>query len=135
MSTGTPYGQTWYGATAFSAESETIRPGVILVRLRGDLDLDSSSDLTDRLAAEVRTPATTVLLDVSQVTFCSSAGLGVLADAGRRATTEGIELLLVGVGRSVHRPLEVTGLGKHFRYATDVEDALHGDDSRSADGS
>lgn len=136
MNAGAPgRGQTWYGATAFSADTETIRPGVLLIRLRGDLDLDSSDDLAERLATQLRAPARTVLLDVSQVTFCSSAGLGVLADAGRRATTEGIDLLLVGVGRSVHRPLEVTGLGTHFRYAADVEDALHGDDSRSADGS
>jgi len=128
-------GQNWYGATAFSADTETVRPGVQLVRLRGDLDLDSSDDLADRLADQICAPARTVLLDVSQVTFCSSAGLGVLADAGRRATADGIDLLLVGVGRTVHRPLEVTGLGSHFRYATDVDDALHGHDSRPADGS
>jgi anti-anti-sigma factor len=58
------------------------------------------------------------------VTFCSSAGLGVLADAQRRATAAGIDLLLIGVGRSVHRPLEVTGLASHFKYASDVDDAL-----------
>lgn len=117
-------GPTWYGATAFDADTQTIRPGVQLVRLRGDLDLDSSDDLSERLAAQLREPARTVLLDVSEVTFCSSAGLGVLADARRLADAGGIELVLVGVGRSVHRPLEVTGLSSHFRCVAAVDEVL-----------
>lgn len=126
--------QAWYGATEFSAETKVVRPGVLLVVLRGDLDLDSSDELMDRLATHIRAPARTVLLDVSQVTFCSSAGLGVLADAGRRATAGGIELLLIGVGRSVYRPLEVTGLASHFHYASDVDEALTSEPAGAADG-
>lgn len=115
-----------FGATRFQSDAELIGPGVLLLRLAGDLDIDTSDAVSARLGTEVRAPMRAVLVDLSGVTFCSSAGISVLIQTARQAAAEGIDLRLVGVGRSVHRPLEVTGLDRYFRIAAGIDDALVG---------
>jgi anti-sigma B factor antagonist len=120
-------GQGWYAATPFRAEPEPIAPGVCLIRLSGDLDLDTSEIASEAVRVNVAPPTRIVLLDLSGVTFCSSSGLRVLVAAGSEATAHGIELRLVGAGRPVRRPMQVTGLDAQFLSFSTVAEALaHG---------
>ena len=126
MATAPASGQGWYAATPFRAEPEAIAPGVCLLRLSGDLDIDTAELASEAIRANVCPPARIVLLDLSGVTFCSSAGLRVLT-AARKAATQGIDLGLVGSGRPVRRPMQVTGLDAHFLFFGTVAEALaHG---------
>jgi anti-sigma B factor antagonist len=136
MATAPASGQGWYAATPFRAEPEAIAPGVCLLRLSGDLDIDTAELASEAIRANVGPPARIVLLDLSGVTFCSSAGLRVLTAAARKAATQGIDLGLVGSGRPVRRPMQVTGLDAHFLFFGTVAEALaHGtpSDGREAD--
>ena len=129
-------GQGWYPATPFRAEPEPIAPGVRLLRLSGDLDLDTTDIASEAVRVNVAPPARIVLLDLSDVTFCSSSGLGVLVVAAREAAAHGIDLRLVGAGRPVRRPMQVTGLDSQFLSFSTVAAALaHGTTSagREAD--
>jgi anti-sigma B factor antagonist len=113
--------------TTFGVVSEELEPGVLLVRLSGEIDIATTETAAEAIRAAVAPPIRLVLIDVSAVTFCSSAGLGNLVEARRLAGEHDISLALVGVGRPVDRPLEITGLGPHFSIFASVQDALrHG---------
>ncbi|GAB2678623.1 hypothetical protein GCM10009743_63600 [Kribbella swartbergensis] len=110
--------------TTFDAVTEELEPGVLLVRLSGEIDIATTDFAAEAIRAAVAPPARLVLIDVSAVTFCSSAGLGNLVEARNLAGRHNITLALVGVGRPVDRPLAVTGLGGQFRIFSTVEEAL-----------
>ena len=113
--------------TTFDAVTEELEPGVLLVRLSGEIDIATTDFAAESIRAAISPPARLVLIDVSAVTFCSSAGLGNLVEARQLAGLHGIDLALVGVGRPVDRPLTITGLGREFRIFASVGDALqHG---------
>jgi anti-sigma B factor antagonist len=110
--------------TTFDAVTEVLEPGVRLVRLSGEIDIATTELAAESIRAAVAPPARLVLIDVSAVTFCSSAGLGNLIEARQLAGRHGIELALVGVGRPVDRPLGVTGLAGQFRFFSSHDEAL-----------
>ncbi|HEY3515120.1 MULTISPECIES: STAS domain-containing protein [Kribbella] len=108
--------------TTFDALTEELQPGVLLIRMSGEIDIASTEFAAEAIRAAVAPPARLVLIDLSAVTFCSSAGLGNLVEARNLAGQHDITLALVGVGRPVDRPLSVTGLGGQFRiYGTAAE--------------
>jgi anti-anti-sigma factor len=116
--------QSWYGAAPFRADSETLAPGVQLIRIAGDLDIDTCVAASELIRAEIVPPADVVLLDLSAVTFCSSSGLRVLIQASQHAAQSGVELRIAGAGRPVLRPLQVTGLDRHLQVFSTTADAL-----------
>ena len=116
--------QGWYGAAPLQAETETVAPGVQLIRISGDLDIDTCVAASELIRAEIAPPAGVVLLDLSAVTFCSSSGLRVLIQASKHAAEAGVELRIIGAGRPVLRPLQVTGLDRHLRIFSTTADAL-----------
>ncbi|WP_427886258.1 STAS domain-containing protein [Kribbella sp. GL6] len=108
--------------TTFDAVTVELEPGVLLVRMSGEIDIASTEFAAEAIRAAVAPPVRRVLIDLSAVTFCSSAGLGNLVEARNLAGQHDITLALVGVGRPVDRPLSVTGLGGQFRiYGTAAE--------------
>ncbi|MEV6283256.1 STAS domain-containing protein [Kribbella sp. NPDC051770] len=109
--------------TTFDAVTEDLGDGIVLVRLSGEIDIATTDFASESIRAAIAPPARTVLIDLSAVTFCSSAGLGNLVEARRLAVQHGITLALVGVGRPVDRPLTITGLGREFTIFASVEDA------------
>ena len=110
--------------TTFDAVTEELEPGVLLVRLSGEIDIATTDFAAESIRAAVAPPARLVLIDVSAVTFCSSAGLGNLVEARNLAGQHNINLALVGVGRPVDRPLAITGLGGQFSIYSTVAEAL-----------
>ncbi len=125
MSTGSPRQlHGWFAATRFRAEREVIGRDVHLLRLSGDLDFDSSETAIDVIRDGISPRARMVLLDLSGVTFCSSSGLRVLIVAARHAADRDVDLGLVGAGRPVLRPMEITGLDARFRSYPTIAAAL-----------
>lgn len=115
--------------TTFGAVTEPVERGILVVRLSGEIDIATTEFAAEAIRAAIAPPARLVLIDVSAVTFCSSAGLGNLVEARQLARQHGIDLALIGVGRPVDRPLTITGLGREFRIFASVEDALDHRDS------
>ena len=117
-------GHGWYGAAPLQAETESVAPGVQLIRISDDLDIDTCVAASEMIRAEIAPPAGVVLLDLSAVTFCSSSGLRVLIQASLHAAETGVELRIIGAGRPVLRPLQVTGLDRHLHVFSTTADAL-----------
>jgi anti-sigma B factor antagonist len=89
-------------------ESRDIEDGRIFV-LRGELDLSNSQDLAEQL----QTPrASLVVVDLSELTFVDSSGLGAIHSARRLAIKNGGTLVLSRPQPAVHRVLQLTGLDR-----------------------
>lgn len=80
-----------------------------IVGVRGDLDADASQDARNVLqAAQARFGK--VVLDLRDVEFIDSSGLGIIVGAATRAERGGQVFELRNPSRSVLRTLEIFGL-------------------------
>jgi anti-anti-sigma factor len=85
------------------------RTGELVVRASGELDLSSRTIFVDNVTAPMRdSGATRLAIDLGEVTFCDSSGLGALLDIRRAAGEAGIEMVLRNVPPSVARLLDLT---------------------------
>lgn len=86
-------------------------PGVRVVRITGELDLQTAPQLHSCLLSQIDGRGRDVVVDLSKVTFLGAAGLESLVRAREAATCRHIKLHLAGVDhRAVALPLEITGL-------------------------
>ena len=96
-------------------------PGHTRVILIGELDIASTGELEEQLAAiEVDSPAT-LLLDLRRVDFIDSTGLRALIAADERARSEGRRLAMVSGPDAVTRVLAVTQLDQRFEMVDDPD--------------
>jgi len=102
----------------------------VVVRVTGELDTLTApavdAQLTD-LQADLAESAALVL-DLSDLTFMSSAGLALLVTHHERCAEQGNRLVVVaGNNRTVLRPMRITGLDTMLDLVATVADAT-GDD-------
>ncbi len=93
------------------AISYRVEPHLLIVGLEQDLDLASAPDVRAALDALLdRYPDRDVRLDVGEVRFLDSTGLGVLLGRYRRLAASGRSMHLVGVRPAVAAVLTVAGV-------------------------
>jgi anti-anti-sigma factor len=92
---------------------ETIELGreIVLV-LRGEFDLTGVELFTDAVGRLAPTEA--LVLDMRDLSFLDSSGLGCLVDVYRRAQSEGWSLVLAAPQRAVSLILRLTGLDERL---------------------
>jgi anti-sigma B factor antagonist len=88
----------------------------------GELDLHTSASLSDRLLELGSAASSRVAVDMAQVGFMDSSGLGVLVAALKRMQENQGELALVGVSGSPLKVLAITGLDKVIPNYASVAD-------------
>jgi anti-sigma B factor antagonist len=89
-------------------------PGTAIVILRGALDVHSAPVVRERLQAVLAAGLKAIIVDLHDVEFIDSTGLGVLIGARRRSQDAGVKLLLARPSRATHRLLAITGMRRHF---------------------
>jgi anti-anti-sigma factor len=95
-----------------------------IVRLDGALDAAAASALRDRLIGLLHPGIRLLVLDLSRVPSCDSAGLAVLVGAERRARTLGIVMRLAAPSVPVAKLLHLTGLDRALTIYPDLPGAL-----------
>ena len=80
--------------------------------LEGTLDLATVPELRQVLQGIAPPETTRLVLDVRDLEFCDSTGLGMMLGALRRMREGGGEFAISGAHGTVTRLLEVTGLDK-----------------------
>lgn len=83
----------------------------VVVELKGELDIDSSSQLAAELEEALDLPADRLEIDASDLTFVDSAGLYALLVASNQAETRGTTFQVTAVSPLVRRVIELGGLG------------------------
>lgn len=97
-----------------------VRGNVLIARLYGELDMQ----VTDNLRAALETAldqsgATSIVFDLSNVSFIDSSGLGVILGRYRRIADRGGKMAFVGVEPAVRRVLELSGV---LRISSEFQD-------------
>jgi anti-sigma B factor antagonist len=83
-----------------------------LVVVGGELDLNAAPELRAAVGAAIDGGATTLVVDLSEVTFIDSTAIGVLLAARERLRHAGGTLELVCAEPHVLRVLEIVGLAR-----------------------
>ena len=86
----------------------------VVVFAEGDLDIDTAPTLRELLSELIGRGDVELVVDVRDVAFMDSTGLGVLVGAVKRARAAGGNLVLRHPTRHIRRVLEVTGLTNVF---------------------
>ena len=84
---------------------------VTVARLSGDLDTGTSSTAGDALTALLDDGAETLLVNLEDVGFVSSAGLRVLLAAAKRLSTK---LRVCGLNETVQEVFDISGFTSIF---------------------
>lgn len=86
-----------------------------VVRPRGELDLATAPAFRQSLVDAIDSGAVRVVVDMSEVTFIDSTGLGVLVGAIKRARASGAELVALSAAPSIRKVFEITGIDHVLR--------------------
>jgi anti-anti-sigma factor len=95
-----------------------------VVRLQGALDVAAAPALRERLIGLLNPGTRLLVLDLSRVSSCDSAGLVVLIGAQRRARVLGIVMRLAAPSVPVAKLLRLTGLDRSLTLCPDLRGAL-----------
>lgn len=99
--------------------------GGTVVHLRGAATMDRLDDLRERLDAVASPPAGPLVVDLSELTFITSAGLGLLISAYVRCRRRGRPMHLVNPAPPIREILQVTRLTDLFSIVPTVDAAVH----------
>ncbi len=98
--------------------------GITVVVLEGELEVSEAPALRDLLGSLVAGPQSRVLLDLGQVSFIDSSGIGVLIGAHRRAEEAGARVGLAAPNAGVRRVFELTRTDRVLRIYDSVPDGV-----------
>lgn len=97
---------------------------VPVIRVRGDLALPGAARLRQDMVDAVERGGRDVVVDLTEVTFVDSTGLGVLVSARTRLTQRGGTLRLVVDSDRVLRTFRISSLIRVFPIHATLDDAL-----------
>jgi anti-sigma B factor antagonist len=85
--------------------------GILGITLRHEIDFTNAPAVSDAIRAAMSDDRpSTVRVDMTDVTFLDSSGIGVLVVAYKEATAAGAEYEVVGPNPAVFEQLRLTGL-------------------------
>lgn len=101
-------------------------PQTLVLELSGKLNFSARKSYQQTInQAEATTPRT-IILDLTQVSYIDSAGLGLLALSHKKLTGAGIQMCLASPQESVMQILELTNMDKMFTIYDSVQTASQG---------
>jgi anti-sigma B factor antagonist len=91
-------------------EVEALGDDLVVVVVRSDVDLSEAGELRAVLNDACTGPHRTVAVDLSEVHFIGSTGMGVLAEVHRRLADEGRHLVVVEPSEAIRQAFAIAGL-------------------------
>jgi anti-sigma B factor antagonist len=81
-----------------------------IVAIAGELDMSTAERLSGAVTEELRTAPSRIVLDLADLTFCDSLGLGTLVVLSRAARAQETYLVVRNPSPFFSRMLDVTGV-------------------------
>jgi anti-anti-sigma factor len=102
-------------------EVDTSAAGIVILRVRGSLDMQSRTDLIQvGQRALGAGPVSTFALDLTDVTFMDSTGVGALVELSRDAEDANAAFRIDNPSVRVRRILDLTGLSEAWDTNSDA---------------
>lgn len=103
------------------------RDGRTILHLAGEVDVSTAPKLRDELGRAISEGSLDLIVDLSDVPFLDSTGLGVLVGRLKAVRLQGGDLVLAALQDRTLRNFHITGLDRVFRLYDSVDDALAAD--------
>jgi anti-anti-sigma factor len=97
-------------AVSMSVTVNVLADGVALVSVRGEIDHNTTPQLTSVIRDETRRRPSVIRVDLGLVTFLDSGAVGALVSAHRDASAEGVRLVVHQMSPFVERQLRIVGV-------------------------
>ena len=101
---------------------EQIGEDAIFLKLAGKLIYDTEEDVTLTFE-EITQMGRNVLLDVSELSYVNSSGLGIMINFLKNLRNNGRKLVLINPSVEVRMLFEITSLDKMFQIAKNLDEA------------
>ena len=110
---------------ALIVESESLgRENAVALRCQGDLDAHTFEILDEAIMGLMEAGATHLLIDLTEVPYMSSAGIGVIIGSRSEAEEAGGKLVLLNPNNDIFDVLESMGMTNVLDIAHSLEEAL-----------
>jgi len=97
---------------------------IVIITIEGSIDSKTAGDLQSQIMGTVA-ETNNVLLDLSGVSYVSSAGLRVLLMIYRQIKSKNGKVILVGVSEEIRDVMSMTGFINFFEITDTIENALN----------
>lgn len=95
-----------------------------VVHVRGEIDVYTAPLVREKLDEQITAGRNDLVVDLTDVTFLDSTGLGVLVGRLKLTRSLGGSMRIVGTDDRVLKVFAITGLDKVFDIHADVDSAL-----------
>lgn len=104
----------------------SIRENVLIIRLQGELDHHEATILREAWQNKLKEGTVQhVILNLEEVSFMDSSGIGVLLGRYKEILQLGGELVVCSVNPAIQRIFEMSGMFKIIRLEENEQFALH----------
>ncbi len=101
----------------------TTQDGATIIKISGSLDGNTVNDAQEKILP-ILTSKMSMLIDLKDCGYISSAGLRLLLMAAKQLSTQGGVLLLSGLCDEIKDVMEMTGFSNFFRTFDSIPAAL-----------
>lgn len=102
-----------------------VKDHVLLIRLRGELDHHTAEELREKVSEKLeQNNVHHIVLNLGQLTFMDSSGLGVILGRYKQIKNVGGEMIVCAISPPVKRLFDMSGLFKIIRLEQSEEYAL-----------
>lgn len=108
----------------FDLATSTLDDGIRLIAVRGEIDLFTAHDVRRAGTEAIDEGAQRVIVDLTDVTFLDSTGLGVLIGLAKRLRPGGGGIAVVNVDDTIATTFSITGLDDMIPVVETREDAV-----------
>jgi stage II sporulation protein AA (anti-sigma F factor antagonist) len=102
-----------------------VKQNVLCVRLAGELDHHTAENLRNQATAIIeKHQISHIILNLEQLSFMDSSGLGVILGRYKQIKNNGGEMVVCSISPAVKRLFEMSGLFKIIRLEESEQNAL-----------
>jgi len=105
------------------SESKNVN-GIQVVVIDGSMDVHTTPDFLEHVNGVLDQGIVNIIIDLKNVSFISSYGLGSLATILRNVNAKDGSIRIAGLSDSMKTPFEITGLYDKFQQFENADDAL-----------
>src|SRR5207248_1824638 len=108
----------------FSLTSRLVEEGIVVLDLQGEVDAFTAPKLKQEMINQIEKGIVRLAVDLADVTYLDSTGLGVLIGGLKRTRDKGGELVLICPNVRITRIFDITGLSRIFEMFKTEPEAL-----------
>lgn len=105
-------------------EERPANVAVVLLRCQGTLDESAAKELDQAIVRVLERGTVNILIDLAEISYMTSIGVGVLLGAFKAIDDEGGKLVLLAPRHAVKMVLELMGVDRLIHIANEEQEAL-----------